>query len=256
MPRLDPFSLDRDLAWALDPVAFAEDRLGFRPDQWQGELLRSTSRQIIENVTRQGGKSTGAGVKALHVALYNAPALIPLVSPSLRQSRELFGKTMEFLRSLEPDAPALEEDNKLSVTLKNGSRIISLPGDPKTIRGFSGPKLIIVDEAAYVERALYAALRPMLAVSGGQLILISSPNGRQGYFYEVWDRGEDWERFKVTAHQCPRISAEYLQQERRELGPMLFAQEYECEFIDADTSAFSSEMIELALADDFARLAV
>jgi hypothetical protein len=252
MPR--DLDLRLDLAHALDPVAFAEDRLGFRPDSWQAGLLRSDAQQIIENITRQGGKSTSAAAKALHVALYDAPALVPLVSPSQRQSRELFGKVIEFLRRLEPIEPT-EEDNRLSVMLKSGSRIVSLPGDPKTIRGFSGPKLVIVDEAAYVDKALFTALRPMLAVSGGQLILISSPNGRQGYFYETWEHGEDWERIRVTAHQCPRISAEYLEKERRELGPMLYEQEYLCSFVDPDTSVFSSEMIEAALSDDFERLA-
>jgi hypothetical protein len=172
----------------------------------------------------------------------------------LRQSRELFWKVVKFMRDLQPAEPT-EEDNKLSVTLSNGSRIVSLPGDPKTIRGLSAPKLIIVDEAAYVDRALFAALRPMLAVSRGQLILISSPNGRQGYFYETWERAEGWERIKITAHQCPRISAEHLERELRELGPMLFGQEYLCEFVDSDVSAFSSEMLELALADDFDRIA-
>src|SRR5947209_9839283 len=157
MPR--ELGLLRDLAHGLDAAAFAEDRLGFVPDPWQAGLLRSEARQIIENITRQGGKSTSAAAKALHVALYNAPALVPLVSPSQRQSRELFGKVIEFLRRLEP-AEATEEDNRLSVMLKNGSRIVSLPGDPKTIRGFSGPKLVIVDEAAYVEKALFTALRP------------------------------------------------------------------------------------------------
>jgi Helicase len=254
MPR-EAIDLRLDLAWGLDPVVWARDRLHFDPDDWQAGLLRSDARQIIENITRQGGKSTSAAAKALHVALYDAPALVPLVSPSQRQSQELFGKVVEFMRALEPAEPT-EEDNKLSVTLGNGSRIVSLPGDPKTVRGLSAPKLIIVDEAAFVDPAMFAALRPMLATSGGQLILISTPNGRQGYFFETWERGEGWERFRITAQQCARISADYLEQERRELGPMLFSQEYLCEFIDAETSAFSSEMLELALADDFERLMV
>jgi hypothetical protein len=254
MPQLDrAIDLRLDLAWALDPVLWARDRLNFDPDEWQSGLLRSTSRQIIENITRQGGKSTSAAIKGLHTGIYD-PGLVLLVSPSLRQSRELFAKMMELQKDLEP-AEALEEDNKSSCTLANGSRIVSLPGDPSTVRGFSAPRLIIVDEAGYVDPAMFAALRPMLAVSGGQLILISTPNGRQGYFFETWDRGEGWERFRITAHQCSRISSAYLEDERRELGPMLFGQEYLCEFVDAQASAFSSEMIELALADDFERLA-
>src|SRR5205807_708322 len=53
--------------------------------------------------------------------------------------------------------------------------------------------------------------------------------------------------------ECPRIGAEFLEKMRQKLGPMLFAQEFEGEFIDAESSAFSSEMIELALVDDFER---
>jgi hypothetical protein len=145
----------------------------------------------------------------------------------------------------------LEEDNKSSCTLANCSRIVSLPGDARTIRGFSAPKLVVADEAGYIEPAMFAALRPMMATSGGQLILISTPNGRQGYFFETWEHGENWKRIRVTASECPRISAAYLEQERRELGPMLFSQEFECQFIDAATSAFSSALIEAALVDNF-----
>jgi hypothetical protein len=92
--------------------------------------------------------------------------LILLVSPSLRQSKELFAKVMGFLKGLDP-AEALEEDNKSSCELASGARIVSLPGDPDTLRGFSAPKLIIKDEAALVSDAMQAALDPMLAVSNG-----------------------------------------------------------------------------------------
>src|ERR1035437_4701637 len=66
-----------------------------------------------------------------------------------------------------------------------GSRICSLPGDPKTIRGFSAPALILEDEAAFVDDELFAAIKPMLAVSRGQLILMSTPFGRRGHFFDT-----------------------------------------------------------------------
>jgi hypothetical protein len=120
-------SLFRDLAYGLDAVAFAEDRLGFAPDPWQSSLLRSQSRQVILNCCRQSGKSTVSAIVALHTALFEPGAL--LISPSQRQSRELFAKVMEFLRLLEP-VEELREDNKLSAMLANRSRLVSLPGDP------------------------------------------------------------------------------------------------------------------------------
>jgi hypothetical protein len=247
-----PLDLGLDLCHGLDPAAFAEDRLGFRPDPWQTRLLRSDARQIVLNCCRQAGKSSSTAVLALHTALYAAGSLVLLVSPSQRQSRELFSKVMGYLRKLEP-AETLEEDNELSAMLANRSRIISLPGDPKTVRGFSSPSLIIEDESGYVDDGLYTAIRPMLAVSAGRLILMSTPNGRRGHYFDSWTGEGDWQRIRIVGKECPRISAEFLEQERQELGPMLYSQEYEGEFIDAQSSAFSSEMIELALVDDFER---
>jgi len=178
--------------------------------------------------------------------------LILLVSPSLRQSKELFAKVTGFLKDLEP-AEVLEEDNKSCCSLANGARVVSLPGDPDTLRGYSAPKLIIKDEAAFVSDAMQAALDPMLAVSKGRLIEMSSANGKRGHFCENWEHGIGVERIKIIGRECPRIGTEFLEKMRQKLGPMLFRQEFEGEFIDAESSAFSSEMIELALVDDFER---
>ena len=117
-----------------------------------------------------GGKSVGGARKWARFAPLmpgKCPGLVLLVSPSLRQSRELFAKVIGFLKELEP-VEQLEEDNNSSCTLANGARIVSLPGDPDTVRGFSAPKLIIKDEAAYIGDAMQAAIDPMLAVSEGR----------------------------------------------------------------------------------------
>src|SRR3954471_16982628 len=134
-----------DLACALDPALFAECKLGFAPDPWQVDFLRSSSPRILLNITRQGGKSTTSALLALHTALYRPKSLILLVSPSLRQSGELFKKVAEFRARLSLP-PALSVDNSLSCQFSDsGSRIVSLPGDSATVRGFSAPQLIIED---------------------------------------------------------------------------------------------------------------
>ena len=135
--------------------------------------------------------------------------------------------------------------------LGNGSRIISLPGSEKTVRGYSGATLIVMDEASRVPDELLAAVRPMLATTNGKFIALSTPAGKRGWFYESWTNGEGWERISVKGVDCPRISAEFLAEERVAHGPMRFAQEYECEFIDPETSAFSSDLIAKALTNDF-----
>jgi len=150
------------------------------------------------------------------------------VDPSqlLPAIRQVDAKVTGFLKDLEP-AEVLEEDNKSCCTLANGARLISLPGDPDTLRGYSAPKLIIKDEAAYVSDAMQAALDPMLDVSKGRLIEMSSPNGKRGHFYENWQHGVDLERIRIIGRECPRIGPEFLEKMRQKLGPMLFAQEFE-----------------------------
>ncbi len=238
-----------ELRCALDPVVFAQERLNFEPDPWQAKVLRAPAKRLSLNCTRQAGKSTTAAVLATHEAVYVPRSLTLLVSPSLRQSRELFGKVTDFLRVLDTK-PALDEDNALSLMLETRSRVVSLPGTAATVRGYSAPNLIVEDESAYCPDELYRAIRPMLAVSGGRLMLLSSPFGRRGHFFEEWKRADDdWQRFEVTADDCPRITKEFLEQERRSLGERWFRQEYYCEFVETLDQVFRLEDIQRSFTD-------
>ena len=89
-----------DLALALDPVLLAR-RAGIEPDPWQTQVLRSASSRILLNCCRQAGKSTVVAVLAVHTALYEPGALALLLSPSLRQSQELFRKALAVYRALD-----------------------------------------------------------------------------------------------------------------------------------------------------------
>jgi hypothetical protein len=243
-------SLAGDLRLALDRVEFARV-VGVDPDRWQEDLLRSTSDRVLLNCSRQSGKSTISAIIALHRALYYPGALILCLAPALRQSQELFGKVANFYRDLgRPVAP--QGERKLSLKLENGSRIITLPGSEKTIRGFSGVGLLVVDEASRVEDELYFAVRPMLAVSGGALMMLSTPHGKRGVFYEEWTGGSSagWERYRVTAEECPRISPEFLEEERQALPAWVYRQEYECSFEETEDQVFSTEMVERAVTPE------
>jgi hypothetical protein len=135
--------------------------------------------------------------------------------------------------------------------LANGSRVVSLPGSERTTRGFSAATLVIMDEASRVPEELLAAIRPTLAVTDGRFFGLSTPAGKRGWFHEAWTKGVGWERVQVKAHECPRIKPEFLAEEMAQLGPMIYSQEYDCQFVDAETSVFSSSLIEQALVDDF-----
>jgi Terminase large subunit, T4likevirus-type, N-terminal len=240
--------LRHDLSLALDRVALAH-AAGIEPDPWQQELLSSENPRVLLNCSRQSGKSTMAGLLALHRALFYSDSLVLLLAPALRQSQELFGKVTTFYRRLEAPVPARSQ-TALTLTLENGSRVISLPGNEKNIRGYSGADLLIVDEAARVDDELYYSVRPMLAVSGGRLLMLSTPYGKRGAFYEEWTKGEGWERYAITAEECPRIDAAFLEEERSALGPWWFEQEYHCRFMDTIDAVFREEDIQAAFEND------
>jgi hypothetical protein len=232
-----------------DPVGFARAAGLGNLDGWQLRLLRSDAPRVLLNCSRQSGKSTMAGVVALHKAL-NAPgSLVLILAPAERQAKELFSKIAASYRALGHAIPA-DSYRKLGMNLANGSRIEALPGSEKTIRGFSGVDLLILDEAARVADELYYAVRPMLAVSGGRLLLLSTPFGKRGAFYREWAEGVGWERYTVTAAECPRIPQAFLAEEREALGEWWYAQEYECRFMEAVDSVFTSELIQAALSDE------
>ncbi|MDP8947381.1 MAG: terminase family protein, partial [Actinomycetota bacterium] len=183
-----------------DRVEFARS-VGLEPDHWQERSLHSDAARVLLNVARQAGKSTTAAVIGLHRALYHPGALVLILAPSERQAKETFGKVAESYRTLGHVIPA-DSYRKLGIELANGSRIEALPGTEKTVRGFSGVDLLIVDEASRVDEGLYYAIRPMLAVSGGRLIMLSTPFGKRGVFFEEWTGGEGWERYEVPAGEC------------------------------------------------------
>jgi hypothetical protein len=239
--------LASSLSLALDRVEFA-CRLGLDPDPWQRRLLLSDHPRVLLNVARQSGKSTMSGVLALHRALYRPGSLILILAPAERQAKELFSKVSSMLRTFDYPIPSVS-DRRLGVELANGSRIEALPGSEKTIRGFSDVDLLILDEAARIEDSLYYAVRPMLAVSGGRLLMLSTPHGKRGVFYHEWTEGIGWDRYEVPASENPRISSQFLRQESASFGPLWFAQEYECQFLDLIGTLFPSALIDGAFVE-------
>src|SRR5918999_205272 len=178
-------SLRTAILRALDPVELWKAVYHTTPDDWQAEVLRSDHQKVILNTSRQVGKSSTVAVKALHIGLFEPGSLVLLVSRSLRQSSELGKKVFDAYRRLGQVVPP-ESESKLALELRNHSRILCLPGgDEGSIRGYSGVRALIVDEASRCPDALFTALRPMIAVSGGSMTLLSTPFGRRGFFYQA-----------------------------------------------------------------------
>jgi hypothetical protein len=221
--------LTKQLALVLDPSLILAAQ-GLRPDPWQRDLLLAGGRQVLLNCSRQSGKSRTVSALALHTVLCRPGSLVLLLSASLRQSAELFRKVLEGYYALGRPVRALG-DSQTRLELQNGARIVSLPGKEETIRSFGGVALLIIDEAARVPDDLYRSVRPMLAVSQGRLICLSTPFGQRGFFWREWAEGGDaWQRVRIPWQECPRITADFIAGERKSMGDSWVSQEYCCSF--------------------------
>ena len=101
------------------------------------------------------------------MALRRSRSLVLLLSPSARQSGELVAKVFGYYDALGQPVGSCNR-TELQLHLVNGSRVIALPRNEMTLRGFSGARLLVVDEASRVSDALYSAVRPTRAVSRGR----------------------------------------------------------------------------------------
>jgi hypothetical protein len=219
--------------------------LGMEPDAWQLEVLEAGHPRVLLNCCRQAGKSTTVAVLGLAEALFVPFTKVLLLSRSFRQSSELFRTLTNFHGLL--GSPLKKRQSADELLLTNHSRVVCLPCKEETIRGYSRVNLLIIDEAARVPDDLYRAVRPMLAVSQGRLICLSTPYGKRGFFHDAWAKGgADWARIEVPAERVPRIKRVFLEEERRNLGESWFRQEYCCSF----------EALEGLVYPDFARCVV
>ncbi|MGP9581040.1 MULTISPECIES: phage terminase large subunit [unclassified Brachybacterium] len=247
-------TLAMSMAEALDPVRFAAGR-GFDAEEWQERLLRSSSRRALVLCARQVGKTQTTSLKALHAALHHPGRDVLIVSPTQRQSDEMLHRVAAVYRGMRGQ-PRLKRDNSSEMGLANGSRIVSLPGSEGGIRGFSGVRLLILDEAARIEDDVFASILPMVA-SDGQIIALSTPWGRRGWFYELHEAvGNGWERHRVTVHESAQYDAARIAEVKASLGSFVFSSDYECVFGDTDSQFFSTDSVRASFSSTIAPLEV
>jgi hypothetical protein len=236
----------RLLRAGINPYAFANDVLGFIPDVHQRRILERAPqfRQIGLNCSRQWGKSTVGAILALWRTLMFPGSTVLIIGPSGRQSGETLNKVRQLLAPLHLRTRT-DGVNRKSILMPNGSRVIGLPAREDTVRGFSSVSMLIIDEASRVPDEVYLALRPSLAVSHGDILLLSTPRGRRGFFYREMteaDAKQQWLRHTGKVTECERIPEDFLEKERSR-GEAYYKQEYLCEFVESGRYLFDEAMV-------------
>jgi hypothetical protein len=231
----------------LDAVEFARKKLGFEPDEKQAEVLRSKSKRGILNCSRQWGKTTVLAARVVYRMFTEPGCMIIVASPSLRQTHEFMMRAKAMAGRLRIPIRG-DGHNKHSLVFPNKSRVVGLPQMPDKARSFASLSMLIFDEAAFVSDEMFEALLPMIAIKNGELWLISTPHGKGGFFYDMWQLGgESWHRITVKATDCPRIPAAFLEEMRSARGDDYVRQEFLCEFLGSGSHAFDRNLVEGAL---------
>ena len=227
-----------------DPVFFTQEIMNFKPFGYQKDFLRDNSKRMAFRAGRQVGKSTVTAAKAVYRALTRPNQRIILIGPSERQAYLVFDKVEKIIVNAPSVRKQVVKMTQSYIQFTNGSDIFIVPvgqeGD--TARGFS-PDLIIIDEAAFIKKdAVFTALMPSLSASNGDMILLSTPYGKRGFFYSAFS-DPSYSCYHVPSKLSPLISDEFIKAEKTRMTEMEFKQEYEGEFMESADCFFSHELI-------------
>ena len=248
--------------------------MGFEPFPWQDAILASEGRRIIINAARQSGKSTIVSSLPCHKAKYKAGSLVVIIAATEDQAFDDMTKVKGYIQNDET-YPDIKRSSDSLLQLDNGSRIVVVPATEKAARGKSCPDLVMLDEASRIEDIIYTSgVKPMFTDNPGQLILLSTPNGKKGFFFSIFDqrrKNDPWERYLIRSPYEPVSTpegldlAEYMPetdfqaktgdirswysprhhdydeqvQNLYDMGTRQYKQEYCCEFVETEASVFS-----------------
>jgi len=232
------------LTISLDPVERFRMTVG-EPDPWQVELLRTDpthneqDRMVLALCGRQSGKSTTCGCLAYDD--FSVGKTVILTAPSLRQSTELFRRILEF-KNTDPFCPPIvrQTQTELEAHPRHAGRIVVVPATDQA-RGMTADT-ILADEACFLDEDALTAFFPMRKESG-RIFLLSTPNLREGTFYDTWTSDKSVTRITARSIDIPRRRAQ-VEFDRRTMSEMKFRREHLCEFIGAGTPLISWETLE------------
>ena len=174
----------------------------------------------------------------------NSNKTIMIIAAVERQALLLFEKVLahiyqknKYLIKGKKDKPT-----KHTLKLKNGSIIHCLPTGESGygIRGYTIDQLY-ADEAAHINEDVWMAVTPMLATTGGDIILLSTPKGRDNYFFRS-SNSDKFAQFRQSSEDSKHIDQDFLKDEKEWMSKRQFAQEYLGQFVD-DIGLFFSDSV-------------
>ena len=203
---------------------------------------------IITLKSRQLGISTLAAAYSLWLMIFHKDKNVLALAITQATARNLVTKTIFMYENL-PNWLRLPftEKNKLSLRLKNGSKITAKSSNSDAARS-EAVSLLLIDEAAFIDNIeeTFTAAQQTLA-TGGQCMALSTPNGVGNWFHKTWEKAEGAEnsfipvKLKWDVH--PERKQDWRDQQDSDLGPRMAAQECDCDFLSSGDTVFEAEIM-------------
>lgn len=223
---------------------------------YQREWVNDDARFKIGLWARQTGKSFACAAEAVRDCLNHDKTMWVVLSAGERQALEFMEKARQWAEAFKFAVETYTEDRDAAEALiksaeirwQNGSRMLALPANPNTARGYSAN--LILDEFAFHEnpdkiwRGIYPSITNPLR---GQfkLRIVSTANGKGNKFYDLWTKNEKYSKHLITIHRAVELGLPLNVQELKEGldDPDGWAQEYECQFIDTASILLPYDLI-------------
>ena len=232
-----------------NPIIFATRLLDFKPTKYQADLLGDNAKRIVARFSRQAGKTTTIAVRAIWFATVHPRTVTLIVAPSMRQSMIMMDRIQAFLMAMPRviRQRIIAKMQRTVIWFRNGSQIIALPNSPHLLRGYTAHQ-VICDEAAFFrddELVFYNVLYPMLATTDGQLIVSSTPWGKNTVFYNM-NNDPAFSKHVVTADDVVKaglIKRSFIEEMRKQLPTERFRREFLSEFVEDADAYFRQDLI-------------
>lgn len=236
-----------------DPTLFAyhyfNDDKGnqFKARSYQDIILNDQSKRIVVCISRQMGKTTMSAIKAIYTAMFNPGTTVIVISRTKPQSAEIVRRIKTLMRTgrytdFKEFFPSQKESQtEIVLKLKGGkqSRILCVPATDAA-RGYTA-NMVIVDEAAFIENGDYIfeqVIEPMTMETDGSIMLLSTPNGRRGFFYESF-KNKHWNSYQFDYRANPNNTELKMEIKRSSMTRLAFMSEYEAKFITSKSAYFN-----------------
>ncbi len=231
----------------------AQKLWGWQPHSTgQMEWMLCDAKVRVGACGRRWGKSESIGVDVALYALEHPHTSQFVLAPTDDQTKIIMEEVSRRLHAIPGMTNVIDEKKSpfWSIKLIDGTGLKpqtsiqarTLGVDGKGLRGHKAHR-VIIDEVDFApQEVLQRVVPPMLLDYDGDLVLISSPNGRR-YFYRQFLAGQDISQdrvrsFRFPSSDNPYLSRAYLEHERKTRPDRIFRIEYLAEFLDDDGSVF------------------